>query len=496
MSVIESSSGIGQAMGRQALPQLGANSARRNHSAFVAMTPFHRSVIGGLILLYLVWIGFRHSFQPGLSSQSSWIFLALSLNFILLLLPLIFYRSTYGWFHPLIFNIFLTLVLHMRRSPIYLSGMLWHAGLPGWDPDALNRLVVEELLLRALGLALLYAGYFLSVRLPIPHLRFHPPYHLRQKIVVVVLFALMIFLAYMQTRGGLISHILSWGRGRRTELAGDSYWGLFIQLGLTACLSWLAFDRNAHLRPLFWGCTGISFAIVFLMSGSRGDLVYFMVMGLMVWLLREQKISFTKPALVIVMALLVLGLLGEFRTSTFRGDVDWGILTGRTATEESALVTAIDEVSARSSEGNAVYPILARVPAQVDFIRGRSYAAVLTLPIPRALWPEKPSMIGGQTGAIFFNSGAGIPPGPIGEPYWNFGIPGVAIVFLCFGIFYRWITEVFQTYAHYPAAIILYVVTLLRCSEPSTPTIVAWLIVLVLAFLFLRLASLISLGRS
>jgi hypothetical protein len=188
--------------------------------------------------------------------------------------------------------------------------------------------------------------------------------------------------------------------------------------------------------------------------------------------------------------------LGEFRTSTFRGDVDWGILTGRTATEESALVTAIDEVSARSSEGNAVYPILARVPAQVDFIRGRSYAAVLTLPIPRALWPEKPSMIGGQTGAIFFNSGAGIPPGPIGEPYWNFGIPGVAIVFLCFGIFYRWITEVFQTYAHYPAAIILYVVTLLRCSEPSTPTIVAWLIVLVLAFLFLRLASLISLGRS
>lgn len=475
-------------------PPLGTTA--RPRSVFVAMTPFHRGLVGGMLLLYLLWIGAQDVLRLNTVPQSPWIFLALTLNFVLLLLPLIFYRSSYGWFHPLIFNIFLTLILHLRRSPVYILGMPGHAGLPGWNPDELNRLVAEELFLRAMGLLLLYTGYWLSVRLPIPQFRFQSPRHLHQKVVATVLFATMIFLLYMQTRGGLISHILSWGRGRRTELAGDSYWGLFIQLGLTACLSWLAFDRKAHLRPLFWGCTLLSFAIVFLMSGSRGDLVYFMVMALIVWLLREQKISLTKPLLVAVLGLMLLGVLGQFRTSTFSGEVDWGVLTGRTATEESAFVAGIGEVSARSGERNAVYPILAKVPTQVDFIRGRSYAALLTLPIPRALWADKPGMIGGQVGATFFNSSAGIPPGPIGEAYWNFGLPGVAIVFLLFGGFYRWIAEAFQHYGHQSAAIILYVVTLFRCSEPSTPTIVSWLIVLVLSCLFLRLAGLIAFRRT
>lgn len=475
-------------------PPLGTTA--RPRSVFVAMTPFHRGLVGGMLLLYLLWIGAQDVLRLNTVPQSPWIFLALTLNFVLLLLPLIFYRSSYGWFHPLIFNIFLTLILHLRRAPIYVFGMSGHAGLPGWNPDELNRLVVEELFLRAMGLLLLYTGYWLSVRLPIPQFRFQSPRHLHQKVVATVLFASMIFLLYMQTRGGLISHILSWGRGRRTELAGDSYWGLFIQLGLTACLSWLAFDRKAHLRPLFWGCTLVSLAIVFLMSGSRGDLVYFMVMALMVWLLREQKISLTKPILVAMLGLLLLGILGEFRTSTFSGEVDWRVLTGRTATEESAFTSAISEVSARSTEGNAVYPILAKVPAQVDFIHGRSYIALLTLPIPRALWAGKPSMTGGQVGAVFFHSGAGIPPGPIGEAYWNFGLPGVAIVFLLFGVFYRWIAVGFQQYGHQPAAIILYVVSILCCSEPSTSTIVSWLITLVLAFSFLWLTGMISLRKA
>jgi hypothetical protein len=464
-------------------------------SPFVPMTAFHRWLVVTLLGAYLLWVGLHDLTHLTYSTTASaWLFMALAVNISLLLLPVVFYQSSYGWFHPLVFNIFLTLIVHLRRTPLYLVGMPWHAALPGWSANELDRLVVYELFLRAFGLGLCYLGFWLSPRLGLPQFRFDAPRHLERKVVVTVLCAIGVFLVYMQTRGGLISHILSWGYGRRTELAGDAYWGFVIQMGITACLSWLALDRRAHRQPLFWGCAVSSLAIIFFASGSRGTLVYFLVMALLVWCLRERKISFTKPVLVVMLGLLLLGLLGNFRTSTFRGEVNWGALAGGSSTGESAVVTALREVSARSSEGSAVYPILAKVPAEVDFIHGRSYLAVLTLPIPRALWSEKPGMVGGQVGATFFNSSAGIPPGAIGEAYWNFGLPGVTLIFLLFGGFYRWLADTFRHYADEPAAIILYVVTLFRFAEPSTPTLVSWLIVLVLSFLFLRLAGAMRLG--
>lgn len=462
------------------------------NSPFVAMTPLHRLLVVGVLSAYLLWIGFQGMAQSE-STHSELVLLALALNFALLLLPVIFYQPGFGWFHPLVFAIFLALVDHLSRSGIYVHGLQWHAALPGWSPESLNQLVAYELILSALGIAAIYLGFFLAPQLGIPRLTFYQPRHLGRKVLLAVLFATTICMVYLQMRGGIVSHILSWGRGRRTELAGDAYWGFFIQTGMMSCTTWLALDRDAVKRPQFWLCTIISLTIAFLYGGSRSAVIYNIVMGLMVWLLRERKISFTQPFIILLLSLFLLGILGAFRTSTFTGEINWGVFTGEgTTEEESALSRGAEEAALRAGEGNAVYPILAMVPEEVDYLYGNSYVAVLALPVPRTLWPEKPGLVGGRVGAIFFNRTAGLPPGPIGEAYWNFGVPGVFVVFLLFGMFQRWLADVFVHYARAPVAIVLYAIVLFQFSKPSSSGIEGLAITLALALLFIRLIGAIG----
>lgn len=469
--------------------RLTADEALPSGSPFVSMTPFHRMLMVGLLSAYLLWIAVQNvTVAP--STTSAMVLLALTVNFALLLLPILFAQPSFGWFHPLVFGTILAFTDHLRRSGVYAYGLQWHVALPGWSPAELNQLVAAELWLSAIGTGAVYLGFLLCPRFGVPKLRFYQPTHLGRKVLLTVLFAASVCLVFLQTRGGITAHILSWGRGRRTELAGAAYWGFFVQLGIVACLSWLALDRSAIRRPLFWVCTVISLICSFLFGGSRSTLIYYLVMGLIVWLIKEQRISFTKLFLVILTSLFLIGTLGAFRTSTFTGEIDWSVFTSPfasgTSGEESALWRGAEEASVRSGEGFGAYPILALVPEQVDPLNGSSYLAVLALPIPRVLWSDKPGLVGGRVGATFFNTSAGIPPGPIGEAYWNFGVPGVLLAFLLFGMFHRWLTQAFCQYAHRPAAIVLYGVTLFQFAEPSSSGIVTFAITLTLTVLFLR----------
>lgn len=465
---------------------------KKSKTPFVPMTRFHRGATICLLAFYLLWIWVQQISDPTPTAASGWVFLALLANFLLLLLPVIFYQPSYGWFHPFMFGLFLTMTEHLRRTVIYVYGLRAHVALPGWSEYNLTLLLASELGLCSLGLAAYYIGFWLGPKRGIPLVTFSQPRRLVLKVVLAIAASIAVFLVYMQTRGGVIAHIVSWGRGRRMELAGDSYWGFFIQFGLTACLFWLAMDRKAHFRPMFWGCAGASLLIAFLSSGSRSSIIYSIAMGLLVWLLRERKIAPTKILLFVFVAIFLIGLLGNFRRGTFDGEIDWSTLTNATSNEMTIVAAGLEEVAARSGERDAVFPILAHVPKRVDFIQGSSYLAVLTLPIPRGVWEDKPGLLGGRTGETFFGIHAGVPPGPIGEAYWNFGMLGIPLVFLVFGIFYRWLTAVFCRYADQPAAIVIYIITLFRLSEPSSQAIVHWLITLVLSIAFLYVIGAIS----
>jgi oligosaccharide repeat unit polymerase len=459
--------------------------AERLSSPFVSMTPVQRFFVIGAFVTYLGWLGFQRLIHPNPITSLNWVFLALVLNLCVLLIPIVFYKPNYGWFHPLIFGIFLAFVDHLRRTGLYIDGLQWHGALQTWDAENLTRLVASDLVLRSLGLALFYSAFLLGPRLGVPNIMFGRPRHIGRKTLLAVALSTGVFWVYMQSHGGIINHILSWGEGREETMAGGYYWQLFIQLGLIACLTWLASDRAATNQPLFWGCAGVSLLSIFVTGGSRSSVIYPIVMGLLIWLLRERKIDPIKIGAIALAGVFLIGLLGNFRDSTFSGEIDWNTLTGASTTESSTLNTGLEELAARSGAYDGVFPILALVPNKVGFLHGSSYLAVLTLPIPRALWAEKPGLIDGMVGESFFHVTYGIPTGAVGEAFWNFGIPGIVIVFLLFGVFYQWLKNFFLKYAHEPSAMVLYVLTLFQFSDPYTSDLVSWLFNLVLCLLFL-----------
>lgn len=467
-------------------------------SPFISMQLLHRSLIIAVIAIYLIFVGVQGRFTPTPTSASGWVFLALAVNLSLLLLPVIFYKPSYGWFHPLVFGIFTALLDHLRKTFIYINGLHWHDALLGWNAERLTVLVADDLALSTVSLVAYYIGFFFSPTFGVPRVTFSQPRHLGLKTLLIVTFSTVVFAAYMESRGGIIAHLISWGRGRSTELAGQFYWDFFIQFGLVACLLWLAIDRKSHLQPIFWGCAVTLLVITFLTSGSRSSVIYCIILGLLVWQLRERKIAGAKLIIGVVLSLVILSVLGEFRNSMSRGEIDWNILThssSSSSSNESVFGSATGELEERSGAGNGTFPILALVPNEVDFLYGSSYLAVLTLPIPRVLWPEKPGLVGGLVGDTFFaGSPFGVPPGPTGEAYWNFGIAGVLVVFFLFGVFHKWLSSALRKYASEPAALVPYVLTL-YIFKPSGPGLHHWLYSLIPAIVLLYAVGAISFRR-
>jgi hypothetical protein len=478
-------------MNNSELTKLKPDSHRyNNESPFVPMHWPHRILVIAIIVIYLLFVVIQVYLNPKSTVALQWVNLGLVVNFLLLLIPIIFYQPSYGWFHPLIFNIVLTLIHEIRKTPIYINGLEAHIALPNWNSESLTFLFADNIFLSIVGLVSYYCGFFFSLRFGNLQLTFLPPRHLKLKVLCVVIFSIVACAAYMQIQGGIAAHILSWGQGRRATLAGQFYWQLLIQFGAIACLIWLAKDPQAHLQGLFWICSVSSLVINFLSGGSRSSIIYFIIFGLMVAMIRDRKVAFTQILTFAVIGLFLLGILGDFRNSTWSGEINWDKLNQPSSTE-AIFGLATDELGSRSGDGSGAIPILALVPNQVDFLYGSSYLAALTILIPRGLWPGKPGLVDGVVGNTFFDLDIGIPIEPTLEAYWNFGVPGVFIVFFAFGLFHKWLVWTFRNYTTETSMIVPYVITL-YLLEPSGPGIIRGMISLTSSVILLRAFGLLS----
>lgn len=416
--------------------------------------------------------------------------LAQVLNFAVILFPVIFYKPSFGWFHPLFFYTCQYLLFQFRSYATYLQGISRHRALPEYSVEDIVLLVSFALTLHAISTLAYYFGFWFGPNLRVPRISFRHPRRLPLKALSAVLFSLVVFWLYVERQGGLSAHLLSWQTGRHEALAGEYYWIILIKVSAMACLLWFSLSRRAIYQPLFWACALVSVAINFLATGSRSTVVIYFVVAMLVWILREKKFA---PARIIAIGLLgvaLISFLGGFRSRLWKGEI---ALTAEG--DDKTLVEYFEQGAVESAErawsNSGLLPILARVPDDVDLLYGSSYLAFFTLPIPRSVWPDKPGQVGGLVGDVFFNSPAGTPPGPIGEAYWNFHIPGVIIVFFIFGTFQKWLAQTFVKYQRYPAAVLIYL-TVLFTVDPSTPAIVVCLMFVVPLIVLLRLVGALS----
>lgn len=469
-----------------------ATARRQAEHAESAFLPVHLFYRVGIIIIYIV-ILLTIVLNVEVNKKSpAFIMLCLAqvLNFAVILFPIIFYKPSFGWFHPLVFYTCQYLLFQFRSYATYLQGISRHRALPEYSNEEIVLLVAFALTLHAVSTLAYYFGFWFGPSLKVPRNHFSNPKNLTVKALVVVIFSVIIFWFYIESKGGLNAHLLSWQEGRHEALSGDYYWILLIKFGELAALLWFTLNRRAIYQPLFWVCALSSILINFLTTGSRGGAVSFFIITMLVWMLREKKFAPTRILMIGVLGVVLISFLGEFRARLWKGEVS---LTSET--EETSLMEQFQQGAVESAErawaSSGLLPILARVPHDVDLLYGSSYMAFLTTPIPRSIWPDKPGQIGGLVGETFFNSTSGTPPGPIGEAYWNFHIPGVILVFFIFGTFQKWLARTFVKYRQYPAAILIYL-TILFTLDPSTSALIVCLMLVVPLIVLLRLTGALS----
>jgi oligosaccharide repeat unit polymerase len=457
----------------------------RTASPFIPISLGYRIVIIGYVFLSSVLLpGLSETLSSSPTPLAEWRLAAEFSYQALLLLPILFYRSSYGWLHPLIFATVFRLANSLVRNPEQLlapffgftnplSAEFQNVALWGWSQEEIAWAALKAKTIASIALIAYYLGFFSGLRPRIPHVDFPKPCYVTLKALTAVSLSATAFLLYIQFNEGLTAHISSWGQGRFNARAGEGPIHILIQCGMVASLIWFALDKTAHRNILFWAAVLFSVPVNFFVTGSRSTVMHAVILFLLIWMIRHQKIPRTKIIVTAIVAFLLFGTLGMFRKSTYRGEADWTILTNFDL--QQSLAATRDEID--WWEANDGYlPIIAKVPEKVDFLYGESYISALLFFVPRELWPGKPRGVGGMNGEVIFGGGpgaGGVPPGPVGEAYWNFYIPGVLIMFFLYGLFQHWLAQTYMHYARAPAVWILYTITILTFS-PTSPAIVGY----------------------
>jgi len=143
------------------------------------------------------------------------------LNFAVILFPIIFYKPSFGWFHPLVFYTCQYLLFQFRSYATYLQGISHHRALPEYSVEDIVLLVSFALTLHAISTLAYYFGFWFGPNLKVPRISFKQPRRLALKALAAVLFSVIIFWLYVEREGGLSEHLLSWQMGRHEALAGD-----------------------------------------------------------------------------------------------------------------------------------------------------------------------------------------------------------------------------------------------------------------------------------
>jgi hypothetical protein len=103
--------------------------------------------------------------------------------------------------------------------------------------------------------------------------------------------------------------------------------------------------------------------------------------------------------------------------------------------------------------------------------------------VPRVFWQDKPRSAGAYSTAIIGDRGFGVegryedasaPPGAVAEAYWNFGVPGVLVVFLIFGAFLKRLASQMTVNADIPPFVVFYVTTISILLSPSSDELIPY----------------------
>jgi oligosaccharide repeat unit polymerase len=220
--------------------------------------------------------------------------------------------------------------------------------------------------------------------------------------------------------------------------------------GAIAMFVWTAARPNDIKNPFFLACLAIVTASQFLSSGTRsGALEVPLYVGL-IWAIRRQKIPWKSALILVPIMFISIGLLGAIRSSIWYHSTADKTLASTSWSQSIALTQ--QQIADRLALSASVPVVERGFTVSGGPLLGRSYAAPIAAFFPRAIWKDKPRGVGSLYARLFLGasfSGTTIPVGPTAEMYWNFGIAGVVLLSMLYGIILRRVYNF--AWRHYPS---------------------------------------------
>lgn len=369
----------------------------------------------------------------------------------LVYVPILFFRKQVGFFHPLVFPLLFVILKGLVES----QGVGLFSGFINTDfvfPSSsafkgqfilsIENLHIKSKLFEIVGILCFYTGYLMfgsSLRgsFTIPSVSVT---RIQLKPLVTVkwftIISLAMVMVFFVSQGGLTTYLSSWGTSRKEA---TEQFGLVISILKRAyvfpLLWFIAYRGKLRNDPVLIATIAFSLLVGYFTSGSRSSIIISLFPFFMAWIVIHKKIPLTGPLLAFVGFFLIFGLLGKLRASVFDGEVDWNVLTDISV--ESTINSSTSEATVWAGL-NADIAIYRNVPTYSPYLYGETYLGVVFFFVPRAIWPDKPHGTGYYVGRrLFGRSQAGVPPGEVGDVYYNLGILGIVLMFFLKGILFR-----------------------------------------------------------
>src|SRR5215217_72480 len=147
---------------RQRTQPKSAAAQRPPAEAQSAFLPIHLLYRVGIIAVYAV-ILLTIVFNVDVNRKSpAFILLCIAqvLNFAVILFPVVFYKPSFGWFHPLVFYTCQYLLFQFRSFATYVQGISRHKALPEYSNEDFVLLVAFALTLHAISTLAYYFGFW------------------------------------------------------------------------------------------------------------------------------------------------------------------------------------------------------------------------------------------------------------------------------------------------------------------------------------------------
>ncbi|MDB4795594.1 oligosaccharide repeat unit polymerase [Verrucomicrobia bacterium] len=418
---------------------------------------------------------------------------ALILNLTLLSLPVIIIQKKEEIFYPLQLYCLWTIVFFcVRETPIYLYGLSFHAILGGLSNNSIEALSIKKAGLQVISVCALLVGYKINIFKSNYSVQFTKKNNFLIKIYILIGLSLIAFYFWVKNNNGIDNLIVMRGLARedREYFGKGMHWAVLSQIGTLSCLMWLANDKYSYKKISFWLISILCLGVNFLCLGSRTDVLLPIVVGLFIYFYLFKKINFKLCLIIFLFSLFFIGITKQFRVDARKSK---SFSKGQYEIEKTYqyIQQGYENIMNRSLEKASIFPILHHVPNNVDYLYGKSYLVIVGSVVPKAIWADKPSEVGNTASEVFYNNkSGGMPPGIIGEAYWNFGIVGVFGTFFIHGLFLKFLRLI---YIHIVTKnigplflIYLYTVTKFSVSGPGIYTWIQTSIILIFCTLFLH----------